>query len=64
MLVCDVLDLSGGRLYFCAALASAAVPSSWCGSAALCWPANFECMTCHEHHVYHVDTLHPTDAKI
>ena len=23
-----------------------------------------ECMNYHEHHVYHDDTLHPTDAKI
>jgi hypothetical protein len=25
---------------------------------------SLKCMNCHEHHVYHDDTLHPTDAKI
>ena len=58
MLVCVIHALSNACFLLCwsGRCGSAAL---WCGSAALCWSAVFECMNCHEHHGYHVTPCTP-----
>jgi hypothetical protein len=65
MLVCEVHALNGVLFYFYAIFSSAAVPHSSPAAPHLAGTTHLvECMNCHEHHVYHDDTLHPTDAEI
>jgi hypothetical protein len=63
--ICEAHALNGVLFYFCAIFNSAAVPHSGPVVPHLARTAHFvEYMNCHEHHVYHYDTLHPTNAEI